>query len=71
MPVTLDTHFATYSGYWKNQCGKKQVSDGSDDRDVFPSYDSFQHIIQAGDPKENSLQELNSLQQMSICIGFN
>lgn len=44
-------------GYRKSQCGKKQISEGCDEFDVFPSNDSFQHIIQAGDPKENGLQE--------------
>lgn len=54
----------TYCADWKSQGGKKQVSEGSDELDVFPLFDSFQHIIQEGDPEENSLQELNSLQQM-------
>ena len=71
MPMVLGAHLGTYCGYRKSQGGKQQVSEGSDELDVFPSSDSFQHIIQAGDPKENGLQKLNSLQQMSICIGFN
>lgn len=44
-------------GYRKSHCGKEQISEGCDKLDVFPSDDSFQHIIQAGDPKENGLQE--------------
>lgn len=71
MPKVLGAHLGTYCGYRESQGGKQQVSEGCDELDIFSSSDFFQYIIQAGDPKENGLQELNSLQQMSICIGFN
>lgn len=71
MPKVLGAHSGTYCGYGESQGGKQQVSEGCDELDAFSSSDFFQYIIQAGDPKENGLQELNSLQQMSICIGFN
>lgn len=44
-------------GYRESQGGKQQVSEGCDELDIFSSSDFFQYIIQAGDPKENGLQE--------------
>lgn len=58
--------FVTHCGYRKSQCGEKQVSEGSYELNVFLLFNSFQHIFQAGDPKENGLQQLNSLQQMRV-----
>lgn len=54
----------THRGCRKSQSGEEQVSEGSYKLNGLSPRDSFQHIIQAGDPEENGLQELNSLQQM-------
>lgn len=56
----------THRGYRKSQCGEEQVSEGSYELNVFFPFHFLQHIFQASNPKENGLQELNSLQQMRV-----